>query len=237
MGSLADMPGADLLRALARTETSGMLRVGDANPAWVALAHGAIVIAGATGGPTLAAELRRRGAIDSTVLREAEARGAHHDLSLLSELVRNGVDQALLDTVRHHTVGAVLQILLPSSEPFAFQPGPPIAVGCQVSFPVESILADAHERLDQWAVIAETVPSTQLVFRPRRRLDTPLQEVTICRDDWEVLAVLDGRRTVAQVIAATGRGSFEVLSALHRLVNGGMVDTRSGQGSVGRPDR
>lgn len=237
VGSLADMPGADLLRALARTETSGMLKVGEINPTWVALASGAVVIAGIAGGRTLADELRAEGIVEGAVIDDAEAHGAHHDLVLLSGLVRDGADDALVDAVRRHTVAAVFQLLLPSTERFAFQPGAAISVARHISFSVEAILGDAQERLREWAAIAATVPSTQTVFLPRRHLDPGTDDVTVRREDWPVLAVLDGRRSVAQVLAATGRSSFEVLSSLHRLAQAALIEARSGQGSVGRPDR
>ena len=78
------------------------------------------------------------------------------------------------------------------------------------------------------AEIAESVPSTQAVFRPRRRLADGVEAVTVDRGDWAVLAVLDGRRSVAQTIAATGRGSFEVCSALHRLHQAGVIEQVAG---------
>ncbi len=237
VGSLAELPGPDLLRALARTETSGMLKVGEASPTWVALAAGAVVIAGGASTPSLADELLHAGALDESVIHEAVSRGAHHDLTLLCELAGDSPSERLIETVREHTVAAVFQLLLPSTDPFAFQPGAPISVARHVSFPVEVILSLAQQRLERWAEVAATVPSTQLVFHVRRLLDASIEEVTVSRADWQILAVLDGRRTVAQVIAATGRSGFDVLSTLHQFVEAGLIETRSGQGTIPRTDR
>ena len=223
VGSLADMPGTDVLRALARASASGILKVGDSSAAWAAFAEGHVLISVVDDSKTLTDALRSSGAVDAAVLRDVIGRSGGHDLAVLHELVAlPGGD--LTPIVRAHTVDAVFQMVLPSSEQFAFQPGAPLSLAQRFAYDVEELLDAAAARVREWAEVAATVPTTQAVFRARRSLDDATGPVTVERDQWPVLAVLDGRRTVAQVIAATGRGSFEVLTALHRLVQAGLVE-------------
>lgn len=223
MGSLADMPGTDVLRALARAGASGILKVGESSAAWAAFADGRIVIAGVVDGPTLADGLRAAGAVEPEHLRDVLARTGGHDLAVLHDLLAQGAP-GVEPIVRAHTVDAVFQMLLPSTEQFAFQPGAPLSLAQQFAYDVEELLAAAGARVREWAEVAATVPTTQAVFRPRRTVPDGPDPVAVERSAWPVLAVLDGRRTVAQVIAATGLGSFDVLTALHRLVQAGLVE-------------
>ena len=223
VGSTAQMPALELLRALATSRSSGLLRIGSASPAWAALAEGRVVVAGLATGPTIADALRVAGLLDDAP-RDSSPRGGGHDLALLTQLADAGVSDDLTRIVRDHTIAAVFQMLLPTEEQYTFQPGPTVPLARHLGFPMDEIIGAAQDRVRQWAEIAESVPSTQAVFRPRRRLDDGVESVTLERDDWTVLAVLDGRRSVAQTIAATGRGSFEVCSSLHRLHRAGVIE-------------
>jgi hypothetical protein len=228
VGSTAQMPALELLRALAQARSSGLLRVGTTRPAWAALADGELVVAGLAGGPGIAEALRAHGLLGDHEPRDPSPRGGGHDLALLTQLAESGGAAGLASVVRDHTVDAVFQMLLPSTEDYSFQPGPSVPLARYVHFPMEEIIGAAQERVRLWAEIAESVPSTQAVFRPRRRLADGVEAVTVDRGDWAVLAVLDGRRSVAQTIAATGRGSFEVCSALHRLHQAGVIEQVAG---------
>lgn len=237
VGSLADLPGADLLRALARAETTGILRVGESAPTWAAFAEGRIVVAGATGGPKLSDELIATGRIDRSALEGVTASGAAGDLALLGQLAAGPVSDDLMKAVRDHSISAVFQMLLPSQEQFAFQPGSAMDASRSFAFPVDALIERAQERVLQWVEVARSVPSAQMVFLPRRLLDAGVEEVTVPVEQWRVLAVLDGRRTVAQVIAAVGVDGFTVLTALHNLVSAGLIEARSDHRSVRGPDR
>lgn len=237
VGSLAQMPGADLLRVLARANATGNLRVGDSNPTWAALADGNLVVAGALSSTPLADELLATGSIDQSALADFAGHGSGSDVALLDRLATADVPDALLGVVRDHTVAAVFQMLLPSTEQFVFQPAERVQAASRFSYSVESILDLAQARVREWAEVATSVPSTQMVFIPRRHLSAGVDQVTVTRDDWQVLAVLDGRRTVSQVVAAVGRDGFSVVRSLHRLVQGDLIESRSDHRSVGRQDR
>jgi hypothetical protein len=118
-------------------------------------------------------------------------------------------------------------MLLPPPELATFQPGPPIALAQHFSFPVDSLLSEAQARVRQWAEIAESIPSTQAVFRLRRGLAPELDPVVTSRDQWAILAVLDGRRSVAHAISAAGRSPYDVCVVLHQLIQAGLIERTS----------
>jgi hypothetical protein len=115
-------------------------------------------------------------------------------------------------------------MLLPSTEAFVFQIGPRHPLADQFAFDVSTVIDEATRRVKEWAEIAASIPSAQAVFRPRRTLSPTITDVALSRDEWTILAVLDGRRSVAQAISASGRSSFDVCSVIHRLLGAGLLE-------------
>jgi hypothetical protein len=85
---------------------------------------------------------------------------------------------------------------------------------------VEEVVTEARRRLDTWAAIDERVadPSTVLSLT----LDL-VDEPQLARDEWELLALVDGKRTVGDLVDLLGRGQYAVVVALAELVGRGLV--------------
>ena len=88
----------------------------------------------------------------------------------------------------------------------------------------DAVLAEVDDRLQEWRVIAELIPSTAVVLRVAPALPDDADDVTVSRAEWEVLAQLDGVRSVAEVTRSIGLGAFEVCRVLHRLRSVGAVE-------------
>jgi hypothetical protein len=224
VGNLAERSAADVLTALAADRRTGVLRIGTTAPHWAALAAGDLVMAGSASGPGIVQTLLSQGVIDAATVAGAGAAAGSHDLHVLPGLVELIGEVKLYPAVREQTVSAVFQMLLPSREDFAFTPSEESPLAKYFRFPVDIIVAEAGHRVAEWAEIARSIASTNTVFRPTRRLEPDVTTISLSREEWAVLAVLDGRRSVAQAIAAVGRSSFDVCSVIHRLSKGGLVE-------------
>ena len=66
------------------------------------------------------------------------------------------------------------------------------------------------------------IPSTSVVVRLADQLPQRTSLVTLSREEWPVLASIDGRRDVAAIINATGLSAFGVCGVLHRFVTLGI---------------
>ncbi|MFN0091151.1 MAG: DUF4388 domain-containing protein [Acidimicrobiales bacterium] len=224
-GTLDEFPIATLLRFLAAGRRSGLLTVAGAPGALVGLVHGAVCAATTSDLDALRDELVASGVVGAPGWRAAVAAGE----ALGDALVQvGGADHEALEAALYdHTVTTVFELLLPGGPAFAFEPGAGHPLGCRRPVDVETVLADASERLRAWRAIAETIPSTSVVVRARRELPAGLASVTIARDAWRVLAAVDGRRTVAEVIAEVGLSAFGVCAVLHELVQAGALEVLS----------
>lgn len=225
-GNLTDVSLADLLRTLARTESTGVLQVGGSSSAQVCLAGGDLYLATSSTGPSLRQEVVGAGLVTATAWDAAEQVVSVDGSALADALVKvGGVDAASLrHLVYEHTVTAIFELMVPSTDPFRFLAEQRHPFGSPFRFKVEQVLRDAGRRVDAWRAIAEAIPSTSVVMRIAPSLPIEADGVTVSGTEWQVLAALDGRRTVAEIIRSSGMSAFTVCSALHRLLTAGAIE-------------
>jgi hypothetical protein len=137
--------------------------------------------------------LSEAGAVDETVLREA-----------LAEQI----------------VDAVFDLLRWPDGDFAFalDEGNPDDIG--LALPVDELVAEARRRIDYWAQISQVVPSRDAVLA---LAPAPENDPVVSRDEWRLLGLVDGRRSVADLVPMTGKGEYALVAALAALVERGLL--------------
>jgi hypothetical protein len=222
-GSLTDLPLPTLLPLVEATARSGVIELqGPGGAGLIVLDGGGITLALSDAGPTLPQVI-----VGSGIATAEEWERAHvvslRGASLADALVEGGADEARLEAVlREQTIGALFEFLVPVGIDFAFLPGSTHPLGTRFCFDADELLAEAQERVDVWKVIAERIPSVTMVMRLTRDLAAP--SITIDAADWTVLARVDGRATIAELIQDLGMSSFAVCGVLHRLLLAGAVE-------------
>jgi hypothetical protein len=108
---------------------------------------------------------------------------------------------------------------------FEFHPGRP-SVPATTNMSVEEAMAQARQRLAEWQELQALIPSLDVLPRLVPELDPG--EVTLDRDQWRVLTVVDGRRNLRSIGRALNMSDFEVCRAMRNLLNAKVVelDTR-----------
>jgi Domain of unknown function (DUF4388) len=227
-GSLDAFSLPDIFQLLSFTKKSGGLHLRRANT------HGCVYfrdgsVTGAIsddGRQALARRLVGSAAVGDNELAAAVDRAANEGV---------GVGRALLDAgaldvdflrgmVAEQAVDAVFDFLRWADGDFSFtvdEPGPD-DVG--VSLGVEPIVNDARSRLESWDHACRIIPSPDTVLAlPVAVRDDP----QVSRGEWALLALVDGRRSVADLVALAGRGDFAVVSQLAALVGRGLLAVRT----------
>jgi hypothetical protein len=92
---------------------------------------------------------------------------------------------------------------------------------------VDEVVAEARRRLDLWTSIDDRVANSTTVLS--LALDLAV-ESQLQKDEWELLALIDGRRTVGDIVSLFGRGEYAVVIALAELVGRGLVRTDDTEG-------
>ena len=221
-GSLEDLPFRELLGFLSGGRRTGVIELSGASPGIVVLHEGSLTLALSENGPTLQQVFIGSGVTSSDGWWEATTSG-HRSGSLADAVIGAGAQPDQVERVlREQTIGAVFELMLPSKDQFVFTAGSTHPVGHRFLFDPQQVLAEAERRVAAWKVIAESIPSTSLVMVPVRYL--PGESVTIDSTDWTVLALLDGRRSIADIIRELGMSAFAVCNVLHQLRSAGIVE-------------
>ncbi|HEX8905468.1 MAG TPA: DUF4388 domain-containing protein [Longimicrobiaceae bacterium] len=107
---------------------------------------------------------------------------------------------------------------------FRFEEGPAANHGAvTVRVPTESLLMEAARRVDEWSTLESKVPHMGVV--PALVSDTADgPALDLHPSEWEVLAEIDGQRTLKEISARIGRGEFEVAKIVYGLVTTGIVE-------------
>jgi hypothetical protein len=220
------MPLGDLLRALADDRGHGILHLSGSYASIVCLSDGGIYLAHAETGPSLRQVFLSAGVIDEggwdrSVERTRDGGTLIEALVEVGEAAPDRLRAALYD----HTINTLFELLVPNNNRFRFGAGEVHQMGASFVFPVEEVLEAATVRLTEFARLARTIPSTDVIVRVVPRLPPNTPNVTISAIEWQVLAAVDGRSTVADIIARVGHSAFTVFSTLHRLLQAGAIET------------
>lgn len=215
---------AELFRGLASHRFTGVVRVGNPASTWLVMCQGHLVCAGTTHGEQFAAGLRASGVVHPEWLEATIRSVGSLDLPLLDSVARS-VDAAVLQpVVRERVIGVVFDLFLGPDDVYSAIADAPHELSTRFAVSVEDVLAEVSNRFEQWTRIATSIPSTDVVFRAAPRLAGGQDRVSIDAVSWEVLAAMDGRRSVAQVIGATGLDALVACRAIHELHCQGLVE-------------
>jgi hypothetical protein len=235
-GSLDAFSLPDIFQLLSFTKKSGGLHLRRATTRGsVYFRDGAVTGASSDDGrQALARRLVGSAGIGETELSAAVERAANEGIGVSRALLDAGaVDPDFLRSlVAEQIVDAVFDLLRWSEGDFSFtvdEPGPD-DVG--ISLGVEPVVNDARSRLESWDHACRVVPSPETV------LALPVgvrEDPVVTRGEWALLALVDGRRTVAGLVALAGRGDYAVVSQLAALIERGLLKVRTqdaGEGAL-----
>lgn len=109
---------------------------------------------------------------------------------------------------------------------FRFEEGPPqTGAGVTVRVSTESLLMEAARRVDEWSTLETKIPHMGVI--PVFVADSPEgPTLDLHPTEWEVLAEIDGTRTLKVIATTLGRADFDVAKIAYGLVATGVVDIR-----------
>jgi tetratricopeptide (TPR) repeat protein len=228
-GRLEDVGLADICQLLAMGRKTGCLTVTDrSNFGYVYFDHGRVVYATVLNRPDRLGDLLvRNNAISRDDLSNAMAAQAQEPDKRLGQLLveRGALTQEQLH--RFITVQieeSVYHLFTWTSGSFHFDPDqkPDEDSSLLVSINAESLLLEGARRVDEWSQIEKKISSMDLIFSLDR---DPQQDddVELTKEQLKVIPLLDGERTVEDVVRESGLVEFEVGKAIYGLIQAGYV--------------
>jgi hypothetical protein len=227
-GSLDAFSLPDIFQLLSLTKKTGGLHLAhDGSDGVVFFAAGQITGASADGSrQPLARRLVGSGVVGDEALSAAVAAATEgENLGVVRALLEQGaVDADLLrQAATDQAVDAVFDLLRWPGGDFAFVVDEPNPDDVGIALVAESVLTDAIGRTSTWETVSSVVPSPVAVLAMPVVLPT---DPTVSRGEWSLLALVDGRRTVADLVDLTGSGQYAVVSTLAGLVERGLLEVR-----------
>jgi hypothetical protein len=170
----------------------------------------------------LARRLIGMGVCDDAALRRAVERASVEPVGVARALIESG--GADPDLVRQHaleqTVDSVFDLLRWPDGEFSLAVDEPNPDDVGIAVPAEQVVAEATTRRDEWDAVSRVIPSPDVVLLMPVVLAEPPQ---VGRDEWSLLALVDGHRTVGELVQVSGAGTFSVVSKLARMVQRGLL--------------
>jgi CheY-like chemotaxis protein len=103
---------------------------------------------------------------------------------------------------------------------------PPEAREADLRVPVDMIMLEGFRRVDEWGMIEKEIKDFDMVLAPARDSTGVIERVELEPEEKSVLSLVDGRRTVWDVIRDSRRSSFDVCKILYRLLSSRIIRKR-----------
>jgi len=236
-GPLRELGVHDVFQLLDLTRKTGSLRVRSAlraNDGVVHFLNGRVV--GATmrdDSHKLGHMLVQAGRVTDGELRAAlEIRASLNEAKRVGEILvsMGAISQRELERqVRRQIEAVVFELLSWSEGYFSFEEGtPPVAVPeAGGGLTAEALLMEAARRIDEWARMADRVPSADVVPALFEADGDNTAALDLRPHEWQVLAAVDGATSVRSIAAAVGLNEFEAARVIYGLLSTGVVTIMS----------
>ncbi|MEX0835163.1 MAG: DUF4388 domain-containing protein, partial [Nitriliruptor sp.] len=160
------------------------------------------------------------------------------DLELARALVTEGAVEAgtLAELVREQTVDADFDLLRWPDGRFQFSivddasRGPTVL---DLAVPVDELLEETSRRLEAWSALDARTGSLSDVVSVRQPDSADAGRVELPAEGFALLTLIDGRRTLGDLVALSGRGEHRTRRSLDVLVEAGVVEV----GAADAPSR
>lgn len=140
-----------------------------------------------------------------------------------SSLTR-GLDQAPDEAVaRRQIEDAFFDLLRWELGEFTFSPGVEVDPGVAVEVSVETLIQETSQKLEELAVISTKIPNEHAVLAMASSPPSD-SEINITSDEWRVLVLVSGNRSVAEIADRVGQDSFTVMRTLYGLAATGLIE-------------
>jgi tetratricopeptide (TPR) repeat protein len=228
-GSLADVSLADICQLLSLGRKTGCLTVTDrSNFGYIYFEAGRVIYASVLNRPDRLGEiLVKNGAIQPDELSRAmEEQGKEGQRRLGDILVGFGAisSQDLQKWVTLQVEEAVYHLFSWNQGTFQFNPDelPDEDQVLLVTLSADGLLLEGARRVDEWSQIEREVHSLDLVYKVGRD-PQEAEGVELSRNQKKLLPLLDGTRTVRELVEESGLVEFETGKAIYELVQAGFL--------------
>ncbi|CCK80570.1 DUF4388 domain-containing protein [Desulfobacula toluolica] len=87
------------------------------------------------------------------------------------------------------------------------------------------LILEASRRIDELSVLKEFIPSDKMVFKMSGKVQSK-DEIKLNANEWRVLSLIDGTRSVRQIITESGYDEFAVYKIFFSVISSGLIEQK-----------
>jgi len=229
-GDFEGLTLASILQLLCNDQKTGVLTVtSDTEESRVFFDQGTIVYASASlKEARLGSLMRADGVISADQLQKCLAQAKEEKMHLGKILVDKGYIS--LETLKKYNtkqVEAILyNLLFWKKGRFEYKDAKLNLKGMIITQlnPMKLIL-EASRRIDELSVLQKYISSDRIVFKMSGKMQSK-EEIKLNANEWRILSLIDGARTVRQIIDESGYDEFAVYKIFFSVISSGLIEQK-----------
>jgi hypothetical protein len=229
-GNLRTVSFPDVLQLLSTGKKSGILSVSSGSrQKEIAFREGNIIYASSinTNEDLLGNLLLKRGKISKSDLERAISLHKQTGRQLGATLVDMQVfdKEEVAECLRMQIEEIVYNLFSWQEGEFSFAEGQqPANAPFLVELSTVSIIMEGTRRIDEWMEIQKVLPPNDILLRIVHSPKGKGEELTISMDEFKVLGVINGERTLPDIINTSPIGEFPTCRAMYKLITAGLIE-------------
>jgi hypothetical protein len=174
--------------------------------------------------------LVQRGWISRAKLEEIIADRTGPPMLLGERLIAAGIvgPKEIKEALRRQSSELVYEVVRWTSGWFSFVLGAthPAAVEASLGLSTSALAVEGFRRVDEWRLIEGSFNFTDILYRDEAALTRLGSHAELTTLEKAILTLVDGKRTVRQVVEASRASSFEACKVIYQFINSRVVRRR-----------
>ncbi len=229
-GNLKTVSFSDILQLLATGKKSGVLEVNTASrQKEIAFKNGNIIHASSlnTSEDLLGNMLLRRGKISKTDLERAIGLHKQTGRQLGTTLVDMNLfgKEEIAECLKLQIEEIVYNLFSWKEGNFLFHEGTaPKNAPFLVELSTMSIVMEGTRRIDEWIEIQKVIPPDEMLLAVAKAPKVKRDEITLSVEEFRVMAMINGERTLPELIQISPYGEFVTCRSVYRMVVNNLIE-------------
>jgi len=238
-GNLKTVSFPDILQLLATGKKTGILQVSTtARQKEVAFRDGNIIYASAINSSEdlLGNLLLKRGKLSKSDLERAVALHKQTGRQLGTTLVDMNLfeKEEVIECLKLQIEEIVYNLFSWQEGDFNFAEGvAPKKMPFQVELSTMNVIMEGTRRIDEWVEIQKVLPPDDIMLKLNSSPKIQKDEISLTPDEFRILSLINGDRTLPELVDASPMGEFVSCRAIYKLIVSGLVQ---GAGKKARQD-
>ena len=228
-GTLDALYLANLLQLLSQEKKTGVLDVRDGeNKVKIFVKDGAVVHASSTQkGFRLGHLLKVKGILPEEQIHECLELGKKNKKKLGKIVLEKGLvsNEQLKEVLQYQVMEILSSLFLWTTGEFEYKDVPFSVEGELLpQINTMTLVLEASRRIDEWSIIRKRIPNDKLIFKLSGK-PPGKKEIRFNNEEWRILSLTDGNRTVREVADESGLGDFTAHQTIHSLILSGLIES------------